>query len=322
MMYELRLSDKQYWGIESAKDAQEWADEFAGLLGLDLMQGFPDRTIHLEWLPTTTGSEKECLYVPPYGYPGEEWKVRMLRSLEHWRHPAVTDVIFRLRQMTDPRRVKEQMRHVLFPVYESTVCSGGLPLHAALVEHDGRGVLLVGRSGVGKSTACRRLPHRWSVLCDDMALAVRTTGGGFRVHPLPTWSVVRAGEKEQTWDIKRSVSLRAIFFLTQAVEDEVIPAGGAMASVILTDAAMTVFYSLQAGPGLLEKSPLFSNLFANAATMAQVVPSYILRLSLTGCFWEKIEEVLGQEKRDRLLFRGGDAHVYRATAGIAYDNKG
>jgi len=205
--------------------------------------------------------------------------------------------------MTDPRRVKEQMRHVLFPVYESTVCSGGLPLHSALVVRDGRGVLLVAEAASANQrpvAGCRTVgvysAMIWPLLCE---LPGRVQGSSSS-----TWSVVRAGEKEQTWDIKRSVSLRAIFFLTQAVEDEVIPAGGAMASVILTDAAMTVFYSVQAGPGLLEKSPLFSNLFANAATMAQVVPSYILRLSLTGCFWEKIEEVLGQEKRDRLLFRG------------------
>jgi hypothetical protein len=33
----------------------------------------------------------------------------------------------------------------------------------------------------------------------------------------------------------------AIFFLTQADEDEVFPAGRAMASVILADAAMTIF---------------------------------------------------------------------------------
>ena len=303
-MYELRLSDHQHWGIEAAKEVWEWADEFAFLLGLELLQGRPDRTIHLERLLTATGSEEGCPRVFSYGYPGEEWQVRILRSLEHWRHPAVPDVIFRLRQTEDPRRLKEQMRHVLFPIYESTVCKGGLPLHAALVEHDGEGVLLVGRSGVGKSTACRRLRPGWNVLCDDMALAVRTSGGGFRVHPLPTWSVVRAGTKERTWNIKYSVGLKGIFFLTQAAEDEVIPAGKAMASVILADAAMTVFHSVQAGPGPMEKSPLFSNVFANAAAMAATVPAFVLRVSLRGRFWEKIEEVLEQVKQSRGMFCG------------------
>jgi hypothetical protein len=43
-----------------------------------------------------------------------------------------------------------------------------VPVHAALVELDGRGVLLCGRSGVGKSTlafACARAG--WTYICDD-----------------------------------------------------------------------------------------------------------------------------------------------------------
>ncbi len=293
-MHEFRLSDDQYWGIESANNAGEWADELARLLGLEPLQGCPDRIIRLERLTMATGGENGCRWLPQSGYPGHEWRVRILRSLQYWCHPAVPDVIFRLHQTTDPRQVKQQMRHVLFPVYEAAICRGGLPLHAALVEHNGRGFLLVGRSGVGKSTACRRLPPDWNVLGDDLALAVRTSNGGFRVHPLPTWSAVRIGSNEQEWNIKQSVCLAAIFFLVQAAEDIVTPAGKAMATVILNDAAMTIFHALQAGPGLHEKSPLFGNVFSNAAAMVQSVPSYVLRLSLTGRFWEKIEGVPGQ----------------------------
>jgi len=326
-MYGLCLSDNQNWGINSTEDVREWTDDLVCLLGLESMPGPADRTIHLERLPAEASCDRESSRVPRYGYPGEQWQVRILPYLEFWRHPALPDVIFRLRETTQARLLKEQMRHFLFPLYESTVCRGGLPLHAAFVEHDGRGVLLVGRSGVGKSTACRRLPYGWNVLCDDTALAVRRSDGGFRVHPLPTWSVVRAGETAQTWAIKRSVSLSAIFFITQSAEDEVTPAGKAMASVVLSDAAMTVFSSVQAGPRYLEKSPLFGNVFSNAAAMAQSIPTYILRLSLTGRFWEKIEEVLVQEtgkgkKGDRLLYRGSDAHVHRVTGSIAYDHKG
>jgi len=293
-VYELCLSDDQYWGIESDRYTREWADELGFLLGLETLRGRPDRTIYLERLPTSTSRGKGCPRITSYGYPGEEWRVRILRSLQYWSHPAVSGVVFRLHETTEPRQVSQQMRHVLFPVYETTICKGGLPLHAALVEHDGRGVLFVGRSGVGKTTACRRLPPDWNVLGDDLALAVRTSSGRFRVHPLPTWSAVRIGSSAETWDIKQSVCLEAIFFLVQAAEDEITPAGKAMATVILSDAAMTIFHSLQAGPGLQERSPLFGNVFSNAAAMANAVPVYILRLSLQGRFWEKIEDVLGR----------------------------
>lgn len=303
-MYGFHLSDNQYWGIQPGIQTGEWAAKFARLLGIEPLQDCPDRTIRLETLTMTTSGENGCRWLPQYGYPGEEWQVRILRSLEQWRHPAISDVIFRLRQTTDPRQVRHQMRHVFSPVYDLTIQRGGLPLHAALVEHSDRGLLLVGRSGVGKTTACRRLPIDWNVLSDDLALAVRTSDGGFRVHPLPTWSAVRIGSTEHTWDIKQSVKLSAVFFLAQAAKDEVTPAGKAMASVILNDAAMTVFNSLQAGPRYLEESFMFGKLFSNAATMAQAVPSYIFRLSLQGRFWEKIEEVLAKGKQSREMLYG------------------
>ena len=206
-----------------------------------------------------------------------------------------------LHETQDFLQVKEQMRCALFPVYDLTVRRGGLPLHGALVERDGRGVLLVGRSGVGKSTACRRLPPQWNVLGDDLALAVRRPGGGFAAHPLPTWSAVGPDAEKRAWDIKRGIRLSAIFFLTQADEDEVIPAGRAMASVILADAAMTIFRSVRVQEQSLEKKLLGGNAFANAAAMVNSIPSYILRLSLTGRFWEKIEEALEEKRRSRAV---------------------
>ena len=43
--------------------------------------------------------------------------------------------------------------HTVRPACETAIpLRGGLPLHAALVEHDGMGVLFLARSGVGKST--------------------------------------------------------------------------------------------------------------------------------------------------------------------------
>jgi SynChlorMet cassette protein ScmC len=156
-------------------------------------------------------------------------------------------------------------------------------------------VLLVGRSGVGKSTACRRLPPRWNVLGDDLALAVRRPGGGFAVHPLPTWSAVGEASGEKTWDIQRGVCLSAVFFLTQAAEDEILPAGRAMATVMLADAAMGIFETVRVQDRSLEKKLLGGNAFANAASMARSVPTYILRLSLTGRFWERIEEILEKQ---------------------------
>ena len=306
-MYGFRLYDGQCWEIRPGEGTGAWADELARLLGLEPLQGPADKTIRLERFPPSSGTGDGCLQAP-HGCDGEGWQVRRSPFLEIWRHRAVPQIVCGLHETADVLHVREQMRCALFPVYDLTVRRGGLPLHGALVEHDGRGVLLVGRSGVGKSTACRRLPPQWNALGDDLALAVRRPGGVFAVHPLPTWSAVGANLEKRVWDIKRGVHLSAVFFLTQAAEDDILPAGKAMATVVLADAAMKIFESVRVHEHSLEKKLLGGNAFANAAAMAKSVPTYIMRLSLTGRFWEKIEAVL--EKGDSPLFRerGVSAH--------------
>jgi SynChlorMet cassette protein ScmC len=256
--------------------------------------------MRLERLPQPTGPDDESC-----AFPGGRIKdgrfVRMSPYLEIRRHPSVREIVCGLHETADFSQVKEQMRCALFPVYDLTVRRGGLPLHCALVERDGLGILLVGRSGVGKSTACRRLPEGWNPLCDDLALVVRLSGGGFAAHPLPTWSAVGPDPEKRTWDINRGVRLAGIFFLAQCAEDEIFPAGTAMASVVLTDAAMTIFRSVRVQEQSLEKKLLSGNAFANAAALARSVPSCILRLSLTGRFWEKIDKVLEAIKGDSPL---------------------
>ncbi len=299
-MYGFRLSDGQCWEIRPGERTGGWADEFARLLGIEPSQGPADKTIRLERFPHSSGTGDDCVQAP-HGCGGEGWQVRRSPFLEIWRHRAVPQIVCGLHETADVLHVREQMRCALFPVYDLTVRRGGLPLHGALVERDGRGVLLVGKSGVGKSTACRRLPPQWNALGDDLALAVRRPGGGFAVHPLPTWSAVGPDAEKRAWDIKRGVHLSAVFFLTQAPEDEILPAGKAVATVVLADAAMKIFDSVRVREQTIEKTLIGGNVFANAAAMAKSVPTYILRLSLTGRFWEKIEDVL--EKGDSPLFR-------------------
>ena len=190
MMYGLRLSDGHCWGIRSGEETAAVgrrtrpparARTIAGPCGQDDPPGEVSAVVQAR----VTVARR-----PRTGATGQGWQVRRSPFLEIWRHRAVREIVCGLHETADFLQVREQMRCALFPVYDLTVRRGGLPLHGALVEHDGRGVLLVGRSGVGKSTACRRLPPRWNALGDDLALAVRRPGGGFAVHPLPTWSAV------------------------------------------------------------------------------------------------------------------------------------
>ena len=67
--------------------------------------------------------------------------------------------------------------------------AGGLLVHAAAVERDGRAVLLLGHSGAGKTTAAR-LAGAGSVLADDVAVLTASTDedGSWLVHPSPFWA--------------------------------------------------------------------------------------------------------------------------------------
>ncbi len=66
-----------------------------------------------------------------------------------------------------------------------------LQLHAAVLSHGGRAVLLVGDSGVGKSTLAAGLISRgWEYLSDEFALIHPET---LRVHPFPKALCVKKG---------------------------------------------------------------------------------------------------------------------------------
>jgi radical SAM protein with 4Fe4S-binding SPASM domain len=88
---------------------------------------------------------------------------------------------------------------------------GGLFIHAAGVDWNGRGLLFAGPSEAGKSTIVKMLGDRVRVLCDDRMI-VRRNGAGFEAHG--TWS---HGEIP---DVSPGPApLAAVFVLRQAPEN-------------------------------------------------------------------------------------------------------
>ncbi len=298
----LQLADGRCWGIRACEETLQWADEFGRIMGMGTCDGIPDAVLSLQRVEPASGGKPRPWWRPAAGYPGKGWRVRISPGLELWSHPEVKETIGGLGDYSDRESILYQMRFSLYPLYEETVLRGGLPVHAALLEHEGRGILLAGRSEVGKSTACRRVPMPWKPHGDDMALIVRDASGRYHAHALPTWSVLRSGQQDRTWNVGRSVPVAGIFFLVQAETDQTFYPGGGAASVMLDSASMMVFRSVNSVPDPIDGSPLRRNVYTNAASMVSAVPCFILRLSLTGRFWEKIEEVL--EKGDSPFLRG------------------
>jgi SynChlorMet cassette protein ScmC len=222
--------------------------------------------------------------------------------------------------LSETRWLWGQLARLSAAVGRETHQRGGVLLHSGLAAlpvagshapssgQAGRGVLLAGRSGVGKSTATRRLPIPWRSLADDVTLVVRGaedpqsaaryTRGAYWAHPWPTWSwffgeEARAGGGR--WDVQRAVPLQAIVFLEQGPEDRTEPVGPGRAVCLLAELArQTSTHYLRGSP--LEEIVAFNlRRFENLCGLVRAVPAYLLHVSLGGAFWEKIEAILASD---------------------------
>jgi len=227
------------------------------------------------------------------GLPREGWQATDCGFMRVWYHREIEDVIYETAVDLGHPHELNQICSYLFPVYRKVIASGGMPVHAALVELNGTGVMLAAPGDTGKSTCCRRLPPPWKVLGDEETVVINDHEGRFLAHPFPTWSDIYERGLKRSWDVRRSVPLRAIFFLEQSGRVEVLPIGRGQAVMQLNCLARG---KLTRGwwcdnPEEIER--LTRRIFDNACDLVREVPAYTLRTSLTGRFWEKIEEVLG-----------------------------
>ena len=221
------------------------------------------------------------------------WQAYDLRVFRVWYHADSPDLIC---ELNHEEGVYEEtvlsMRLSLYPIYQQVLDSGGLPVHAGLVEHRDRGILLAAPRNIGKSTSCRRLPSPWLSLCDEEALIVRDAEKRYLVHPFPTWSDYFEKRSNKRWNVERNVPLTAIFFLEQAAADEVIPLGQGEATAYTNQLALQVCYRYWADIDSREMRSRRTKLLGNISELARAVPAFKLRVSLNGSFWEKIETVL------------------------------
>jgi SynChlorMet cassette protein ScmC len=168
-----------------------------------------------------------------------------------------------------------------------------VPFHAALAARQGRGVILAGASGTGKSTCCRRLTQPWRALSDDEVLVALTPEGRYVAHPFPTWSDYLLKTANPTYQSQDPVPLAGIFFMEQASRDECLPLSPTEALVEVTISAQVCLAHFLWYCGPEEAQNIRSLIFANACEVVKKVPAFRLRVSLKGRFWEHLEAALG-----------------------------
>jgi SynChlorMet cassette protein ScmC len=226
------------------------------------------------------------------GLPRKGWREIDCRTMRIWVHHEVEDVIYE--DFSDAGTTPEPNKvcFYLFPIYRKVVESGGMPVHAALVEWKGKGILLAAPGDTGKSTCCMRLPSPWRVLGDEETLIVRDQEGQYFAHPFPTWSDIYERGLNKSWEVQKSVPLSAIFFLEKSEKVDVAPIGRGQAAMQLNRLAAEKVKRGWWCENPEEVTQLTCRLFDNACELIQQISSYILRTNLTGRFWEDIEKTI------------------------------
>lgn len=295
--YHLQLGNGLGWHLAATGGVESEVDELARIMGLSSCAAneYP-RMIFIRGESVKKGSEWRRLRCArnlerDLAYLG--WNAHDLLLLKLWSHPEVKDLFCEMPYEGNNYLLNlSSMRLSLYPIYQAAQNSGGLPLHGALVERDGLGVLLAGPRETGKSTCCRRLPKPWNPICDEEILLITEDQENYLAHPFPTWSEYLEVRSNRTWDIQRHIPPYAIFFLDQANRDEVIPLGHGEASVLIYQSAMQVLYRYWKNFDQEVLRTKKRELFDNSCRLSQSIPVFNLRLSLQGRFWEKIEAVL------------------------------
>ena len=294
--YCLSLGDGSTWWITGDKESARWIDKLAIIMGLQECTLNDSPKLIFSRIENTDYARDELSHIAfPHLHSrdySKGWACFEYKSIRIWHHNSIPHVICELRNNEGVNEYVN-MCFSLHPIYQKSVYGGAVPFHAALVEFEGRGVLLAAPGDTGKTTCCQRLPDHWQPLCDDQALVVHVKQGGYRVHPLPTWSDYFFGRKENTWNVQYSVPLEGVFFLEPSELDEVVPIGAGEATVLINESATQVCQLSLKRASRDDGRKFRKTLFNDACELAKMIPAFRLRVSLSGRFWEQIEKVLG-----------------------------
>lgn len=294
--YQLTLGDSHEWQIMADKDSELICERLAHMAKLKATPANSHKTIIFIRNSQRRGL-KYCLQAAASldgveKLPERGWTCTRLRYAELWSHPDVPYIINSVTSWGDHILETVQMQQSLYPVVSGAIFAGGLPMHAALVERRGRGVIIAARGNTGKSTCCKRIPQPWRAVSDDEALILMGGKNDYIVHPFPTWSQYMMTGTSDTWDVQERLELAGIFFLEQHDKDEVIPLrrGKAAMGIYNSGVEANLKYELELIPDKLKM--LRGKMLENACRIANTVPAYALRASLTGHFWTEIEKAL------------------------------
>jgi SynChlorMet cassette protein ScmC len=294
--YSFTLGDKTVWKITPTPNTNQWVDALAEIFQLDEFETHNREIVFLRdklngnrngvW----TAEHFNDFLIQPLS--SATWHSRTIQGIKYAFDEGATQVFCDIGAEEAHNREIAKMRHCIHFICTQAEGKGRFPFHGALIENRGKGIILTAPGGTGKSTSCKRLPGTWTVWSDDESLVVKQGPGNHRVHPFPTWSSLVSNLSRTTWHTQRHLPLSAIFFLEQSGRNEILPVNAAKAAILCNASTTSYFFRSTSGLEAEELRGFHNQLFRNACEISTAVPTYILRASLNGRFWEQMEKVL------------------------------
>ena len=271
--YQLALANGQKWVIVPTQRTAAWVEEWARILRLK-----------------KTDSKEGASVIIVCNRPRKQKKSGNYINSQKWGAPDIVDIDCEIWERGNDELKYMKMLQFFHVFYKRILDGGGFTCHGALVQRDGKGYILSGPGGIGKSTCCRRLPYPWIPLCDDEVLIVRHKQKGYCAHPLPTWSNYILQRNKLTWDVERYISVAGVFFLSKAHKDQVSPIGPGQAVVFLKYLDTMLLTRTKVPEKVIR---LRRKLVDNVCEFSKHVPAFGLSISRSGRFWKKMEEAIG-----------------------------
>ena len=297
--FKLELADGQKWVIVPTQKTALWVVELARMMRLKKTYSMTGALVvivcdKLQQADNPNRYIKNLKESMIFKLPLQGWEMNFrCASIREWSHSGVSDIICEIGEDHGRELKYIKMFQFLHVIYKRVLDKGGFTCHGALVERDGKGYILSGPGGIGKSTCCRRLLYPWVPLCDDEVLIVRHKEKGYCAHPLPTWSDYFFRRADPTWDVQHYIPVKGIFFLVRAHNDKVTAMGQGEAVVSIKNQAMRIF--TQPWGHQCDKDKVMTirrKVINNTSDFSLHIPAFTLRVSRSGRFWERMEEVI------------------------------
>jgi len=289
--YRLSLCNGSKWRIRGYGNIRPWVDKLASVMELDPCNE-PGNELLFCFRDDPANAQKKNIKSK---FIGNGWWDISVQNVRYCFHDEIPDVLCEVDHHPHNEIKYGLMPNLIRPIVcHQSIDSGGLPLHTALIERNGKGFLLAGSGRTGKSTCCSRIPKPWNPLCDDETLLLPDKKNTFKVHPFPTWSEYTRKRSEKTWNVQHSVPISAIFVLKQSEADAVEPVGKGQAAIFVNQSAIQSSGFFWREMDKVRQRKVRDRVFKNACDLVKTVPVFRLHASLHGRFWEEMEKVIDE----------------------------